>query len=372
MSAEERFGHTPALRDQANLDPVTGLYNRRFMQTYLQRLLAIAARRRRSVALLVLQAAHAPAAPGDFLTTVAGQLRLMTDKVGIVGRLSGDQFAVVLPDHSFAEARALAQAFDDCLIAADGSSLSWGIAVFPDDGLARGPLLTAARKRLAGACRAHAPRSRNGDGSSAAAVLGLLERLVSSIDRRDHYTRAHCENTAAYCLALARVLRLDQQRCRTLRLAALLHDVGKIGIPDDILRKPGPLTPDEFAIVKHHVNIAGHLIVGIPCAAEVRDIALHHHERWDGSGYPDGLKGEAIPYLARLLAVADAFAAVTMDRPHSPSLSPRAAYAELRRVAGSQLDPQLVVAFGAVVEGLLRDRPALRLALAPEPGLEPA
>jgi len=128
--------------------------------------------------------------------------------------------------------------------------------------------------------------------------------------------------------------------------------VGKICIPDDILRKPGQLTPEEFAVIKHHVSIAEHLIVDVPDAEEVREIACHHHERFDGSGYPDGLRGEEIPCLARILAVADAFSAMTLDRPHRRGLPGEEAYAELQRVADTQLDPHLVQAFGRALTAL--------------------
>jgi HD-GYP domain-containing protein (c-di-GMP phosphodiesterase class II) len=130
-----------------------------------------------------------------------------------------------------------------------------------------------------------------------------------------------------------------------LRLAALLHDVGKIGVPDHILRKPGPLSPQEFDIMKHQVNVATNLIVDVPNADEVRRLVKHHHERWDGRGYPDGLKGDEIPYLARILSVAEAFAAVTLDRPYRRGLSRAEACRELRAAAGSQLDPVLVAKF---------------------------
>jgi HD-GYP domain-containing protein (c-di-GMP phosphodiesterase class II) len=155
---------------------------------------------------------------------------------------------------------------------------------------------------------------------------------------------------------MAQELGLSPSAQRTLRLAALLHDVGKICIPDDILGKSGKLTPEEFAVIKHHVSIAENLIVDVPNAEEVRKIARHHHERFDGSGYPDALQGEGIPYPARILAVADAFSAMTLDRPHRNALSRDDAYAELQRVAGSQLDPRLVKAFGRFVEAS-EDRP---------------
>lgn len=180
-------------------------------------------------------------------------------------------------------------------------------------------------------------------------MFGFLDGLVSCIDSKDHYTRAHCETTAEYAVMLAQQVGLSPSALRTLRLAALLHDVGKICIPDDILRKPGELTPEEFAVIKHHVSIAEELIVDVPNAHEVREIARHHHERFDGHGYPDGLQGEEIPFLARVLALADAFSAMTLDRPHRKGRPSDEAYAELQRFAGAQFDPKLVKPFGQAI-----------------------
>ena len=370
----ERGRSYEEMQERAEIDYVTGLYNHRFIQAYLQQLLATATARGCAVAVLLLDIDNFRVFNDSFghsvgdrvLQTVADQLRLMTDKVGAVGRFGGDEFIVILPGHSRQEAESFVQAFQDWLSnvrapTASGSfpiRVSCGVSVFPYDADKRQELLAVADARLyktkhsGGRVIARAHDS-GAEGQGSLGVFGLLDRIVASIDSKDHYTRAHCENTAEYALLLAQELGVSPSAQRILRLAALLHDVGKIGIPDDILRKPGSLSPEEFAIIKHHVNIAGHLIVDIPNAEEVRKLALHHHERWDGSGYPDGLKGEQIPYLARILAVADAFSAVTLNRPHRRSLPYREAYQELRRVAGTQLDPDLVKAFGRVVRRLL-------------------
>ena len=130
-------------------------------------------------------------------------------------------------------------------------------------------------------------------------------------------------------------------------MASLLHDVGKIGVPHTILRKPGRLTDAEFAIVKQHVVLGEVLIREIPSLEEVRSAVVSHHERWDGGGYPHGLRGESIPLLGRIIAVADAYSAMTSDRPYRKSLSPEEAVAELRQCAGTQFDPQLVELFVA-------------------------
>ncbi|MFQ5472384.1 MAG: HD-GYP domain-containing protein, partial [Dehalococcoidia bacterium] len=153
---------------------------------------------------------------------------------------------------------------------------------------------------------------------------------------------------AEYAAALAELLELSPTAHRILRLAALLHDVGKVGVPGDILCKPGVLDGSELALVRHQIKIASQLIVDVPNSEEVRAVVRHLRERWDGSGYPDGLAGDEIPYLSRVLAVADAYAAMTLDRPHRAALSGEDAYEELVRSSGTQLDPELVALFAAV------------------------
>jgi len=167
----------------------------------------------------------------------------------------------------------------------------------------------------------------------------------------DDYGRLHCERAADFVTVFARALGLPMAEQRTLRLAGLLHRVGRFGIPDDIARKPGPLSNDEFEVVKHQLNMAAHLIVDVPHSEEVRRVIQYHHERWDGAGYPKGLRGERIPFLARVFAIADAFSAITLDRSYRPALPLQAACEELTRVCGTQLDPNLVPAFVEVIGG---------------------
>jgi diguanylate cyclase (GGDEF)-like protein/putative nucleotidyltransferase with HDIG domain len=380
--ALQRARHYEEMQQRADLDFVTGLFNHRFMQVYLQRLVTAEAARKRSFALLLMDVdsfktindTYGHSVGDRVLQAVADQLKLMTDRVGTVGRFGGDEFIVVLPNHSRQEGCAFAQAFQDWLanytLRTPGGQriaivVSCGLAVFPEDGKRRQELLAVADARLYERKRPD-PHSgghrRNRRGRPALGTFGFLEGLVTSVDNKDHYTRAHCESTAEYAVMLAQEIGLSPSAQRTLRLGALLHDVGKICIPDDILRKPGQLTSEEFAVIKHHVSIAEHLIVDVPNAEEVREIARHHHERFDGSGYPDGLQGEEIPHLARILAVGDAFSAMTLDRPHRKGLPGEEAYAELQRVAGAQLDPDLVQAFGRVLTALEED-PAVSAAL---------
>jgi HD-GYP domain-containing protein (c-di-GMP phosphodiesterase class II) len=143
-----------------------------------------------------------------------------------------------------------------------------------------------------------------------------------------------------------------------LRIAGLLHDIGKIGIPDGILKKPGPLTSEERHVVEQHVVLSGLIIQGVPHAEDVADAVVNHHERWDGNGYPRGLKGEAIPLLGRIMAVVDAYSAITSDRPFRKGQSHRIAVAELRKNAGTQFDPQLVETFIGVLESQQKEAAA--------------
>ena len=367
--ALRRARHYEEVRERADVDFVTGLFNHRYMQTFLHALIEGAATRGDEFAVLLMDVDNFKSfndtyghSVGDrVLQVVAGQLRLMTDREAVVGRFGGDEFIVVLPRHNRQEACAFRQAFQDWLTnyafkTPGGATVpivvSAGLAVFPEDGKRRQELLAAADARLYQAKRACAngrKRTGNGDSEAELGVFGFLDGLVTSIDGRDHYTRAHCESTAEYAVMLAQEIGLSPSAQRTLRLAALLHDVGKICVPDHILHKPGDLTADEFEVIKHHVSIAEDLIVDVPNAEEVRTIARHHHERFDGSGYPDGLRGEEIPFLARILALADAFSAISLNRPYRRGLPREQAYAELQRVAGSQLDPGLVKSFGRVV-----------------------
>jgi diguanylate cyclase (GGDEF)-like protein len=179
-------------------------------------------------------------------------------------------------------------------------------------------------------------------------TFNILEGLVKAVDTKDRYTRRHSEDVARYADFLARRLSLDTTLRRAVRSAGKLHDIGKVGIPDAILRKPGRLAPEEFAILQQHVSFGDAIVRDLP---DLRDLDLiragirYHHERWDGKGYLEGLAGEKIPLIARILAVADAFSAITTTRPYRKSLSAEDALERLEDVAGSQLDPHLVDVF---------------------------
>lgn len=182
-----------------------------------------------------------------------------------------------------------------------------------------------------------------------------LETLGAALDSRDVGTEAHSRRVHGYAMATAREHGLTEPELTDLAHGVLLHDIGKIGIPDAILLKPGPLTPEEWAIMKRHPEIGKRLIEKIPFLRGAVPVVYCHHERWDGTGYPQGLRGEAIPLGARIFAVVDAFDAMTFDRPYSRAIPFDAARAEIKRCAGTHFDPAVVESFLRVPDAVLEE-----------------
>jgi putative nucleotidyltransferase with HDIG domain len=178
----------------------------------------------------------------------------------------------------------------------------------------------------------------------------LAESLAYAAGIRDGIAEPHSGEVAALAASIATELRLPAATVLLCRLAGWLHDVGKVGIPDRVLAKPGPLDADERRTMMTHVVIGAEIVARTPGVAESAGAVRHHHERWDGDGYPDGLSGTDIPIEARVVACADAWNAMTHDRIYRRALTFGAAVAELRRTAGSQLDPAVAGALLAVVE----------------------
>jgi putative two-component system response regulator len=172
-----------------------------------------------------------------------------------------------------------------------------------------------------------------------------LSILANAIEARDNTTGLHVERVNAYAQALAAELKWSEVSRNALEFGAILHDIGKIHVPDSILAKPGKLTDEEWAEIKKHPEGGWRMIMGVPYLEPAAPIVLHHHERWDGNGYPKGLAGEAIPIGARLLSIVDTFDAMTTHRPYRPALPAGAAFETLLEHAGTQFDPDIVQAF---------------------------
>jgi putative nucleotidyltransferase with HDIG domain len=177
-----------------------------------------------------------------------------------------------------------------------------------------------------------------------------LRALVAALDTRDSETGGHSERVTMIALSIGHQMKLDQKLIQQIHWGALLHDVGKIGVPDQILQKPGPLTEEEWKIMRTHPQIGFQMLQRISFLQPVLDVVLHHHERFDGSGYPSGLAGENIPLPARIFSVADAFDAITNDRPYRNALSKDEAVVEIQQCVNKQFDAEVVAAFKIAFE----------------------
>jgi putative nucleotidyltransferase with HDIG domain len=185
--------------------------------------------------------------------------------------------------------------------------------------------------------------------------LNTITILAQAVELRDEYTGDHTARVTSYSLLLAQELGLPSSDVELIRIGTPLHDIGKIGIDDAILRKPDRLTPEEFEVMKTHTTKGARILEQVPDLRPVIPIARSHHERWDGGGYPDGLAGEAIPQVARIVAVADAFDAMTSDRPYRKGLSTAVAFGELEKQTGRQFDPKCAAAFLAMRERIMQE-----------------
>jgi putative nucleotidyltransferase with HDIG domain len=183
-----------------------------------------------------------------------------------------------------------------------------------------------------------------------ASHVSVIAALLGSLAAKDHTTQGHSAATMQHALAVAKALGLGPDEIAAVNLGALFHDIGKIGIPEQILRKPSALTAEEWAEMKTHPVIGANLIGEVPNLERIRPIVLAHHEHYDGSGYPNGLKADQIPLAAQIISVADTYEAMTSTRPYRSALDHDEAVAELRRVAGTQLNPIVVEAFIRQIE----------------------
>jgi putative nucleotidyltransferase with HDIG domain len=182
--------------------------------------------------------------------------------------------------------------------------------------------------------------------------LDVVRQWSQSIESKDRYTLGHCERVADYTCAIARTLGFDEHTLFWLRIGAMLHDVGKIHVPSDILNKTAPLTPAERTIIERHASDGAALLENVEFPWDVLPMIRHHHERWDGSGYPDGMAGDAIPLSARMLCVADVYDALTTHRPYRPAFAPVDALAAMRADRGRVFDPNILDRFESIVESL--------------------
>ena len=370
-AAQKRITRQQAqLLEAERRDPLTGLLNHGAVVTILAEELEVARDEgnRLGLALIdidnfrLLNNTHGHKAADQVLLRVAELVEQQTGDGNQVARYGPDEFLLVLADVGVPEMEAAVDRIRRGLAEVSmqfGDSeqlpvtVSVGICLFPEHADSVTELLAAGAVAVAEA------KASGGDGVRVARVgdesretsgsFDVLQGLVIAVDTKDRYTKRHSEDVARYAVFLARRIGVETEQLQTIHLAGLLHDVGKIGIPDTLLRKPSKLTAQEFDIFKQHVALGDAIVRDVPDVELVRAGIRHHHERWDGAGYLDGLEGEGIPFLARILAVADAFSAMTTTRPYRRALSIEEALKRLGDGAGTQLQEDLVAAF---IEGI--------------------
>ena len=181
-------------------------------------------------------------------------------------------------------------------------------------------------------------------------IIDTLQMLAKLIDAKDAYTNGHSDRVAEYAVLLAKEMHMKPDDIRFMRYMGLMHDCGKMGIPDSVLNRPAKLTPEEMDIIRSHTVLGGRIVENFTAMPGVRECALYHHERYDGKGYPEGLKGEEIPLLARIICVADSFDAMNSDRCYRKRLKKSVIVKELKENAGTQFDPQIAMLMVKLIE----------------------
>jgi diguanylate cyclase (GGDEF)-like protein len=384
---------TRELAARARRDELTGLHNHGYLQQYLRTQVHFARRYGRPLSLMMLDIDHFKVlndthghSVGDRVLQQAAQLmaKAMRD-TDLVARYGGEEFVIVMPETEPEQALAAAERIREATEAAHiryrgpGSghtetdelsiTLSAGVASFPEDGQSAPELLASADAALM-----VAKRTRNAviaydeivratagpilqgsrlEGFLRDSSMASIRPLIAAIDLRDANTASHSEKTAEYAVAIGQKLGFSTQKLALACKAALLHDVGMIAIPDHLLAKPSSLTPEEMETMQRHVELGSRTLLQSPQLAPVAEIVRAHHERFDGAGYPDGLSGEGIPMIARVIAVADTLDAMTSDRSYRAAMRLDEAAEVLIEQSGKQFDPAVVEAAVAVIDDML-------------------
>lgn len=364
--ARQRIAQLEAeLAQSTNKDPLTGaLLSLRAFRTQLELDVKRALRYRRPLSVIALDIdgfrkinlKYGYPAGDAVLVTVAEILNAATRIHDLACRMAGDEFVILLPETDAEAAIGAAerlQAELEDLVAGPvrGLGASIGIAEL-EPGQSTEQLLAAAAKavdqaRVMGGARMSIYRSTDGAENTLEADPGhgdVIAALASALQERDRYTGDHSESVVEVAAKVGQSLAMDEGELARLRTAALLHDIGKVGVPDHILHKAGRLDPDEWEVMREHPIIGERILRAIPGLGAVAKIVRHEHERWDGKGYPDGISGETIPLGARIILACDAYHAMTSDRPYRSAMPREDAIVEVMKNAGTQFDPDITEA----------------------------
>ncbi len=369
-TAIENFCLYQQLQRQAITDELTGLFNRRYFENRLTEEIVRYSRYGKPFSVLFLDMdnfknyndGYGHRAGDSLLREISQIIKKVVRKIDLCFRYGGDEFAIISPETTAEEAYEVAERVrtkiaSEMEIKKIVLTVSLGVACFPADGATGEGILRAADTALF-----YAKQSGNQTcifskivtipselvpalAGKSREILEIIQALVTAVDAKDHYTYSHSQAVTNYAVALGRAAALPPDRVAILNIAALLHDVGKIGIPDELLNKEDKITNEEWETLRSHSSVGVDIISQVSSLAPCIPIILHHHERYNAKGYPERIGGETIPIEARILAVADAFAAIISQRPYRPALSYKEAIEELKRGSGTQFDPKLVELF---------------------------
>jgi diguanylate cyclase (GGDEF)-like protein/putative nucleotidyltransferase with HDIG domain len=362
------------VEQKSRIDELTGLFNRRHFEERLKEEVSRHSRYGHVFSIIMLDLDNFktyndvyghPA--GDILLGQVGKIiKSSLRNVDQAFRYGGDEFVAIMPETSKEDAYVVAERVRE-QIATEMEKMSItvtcsiGLASYPEDGVLSGELIVGADTALYYAKWTGGNRSYLYSNSSSELVgdggiygkrngLSAVYALVSVVEARDPYVYGHSRKVNTYAVALAEAIGLSPDEVSKVSTAALLHDIGKIGIPDKVLNKKGKLDEENWQAVKAHAKLGANIASNIPNLVPCVSSILYHHERWDGGGYPEGLKGEEIPIGARILAIADTFEAMTAARPYRPAFPRAEVIKELRKDAGSKFDPKLVEVFVDLIE----------------------
>ena len=365
---------------RSHTDGLTGLFNHRYFHERLEEEISRSSRFGTALSLIMMDLdlfkpyndIYGHVAGDEVLRQIGQCVRHSVRGIDIPCRYGGEEFTIILPETRLDDAYHVAERIRktielEMFTKQIPLTASLGIASWPADGVTKEELIACAD----GAMYLAKAMGRNQtclstdvvstptslkEGKSTQEILGMVYALAAAVDAKDHYTYGHSKKVAQSAIALAEALDLTQPKIATIRATAMLRDIGKIGIPDGTLTKPDRLTDEEWKLLKTHPQMGAQIIRHVPDLANCVPGIQHHHEHWDGTGYPSGLNGENIPLDARIIAIADAYAAMTSIRPYRKAMSPKDAIEELKRSAGTQLDPKLTELFVSITEASLSQK----------------
>ncbi len=362
---------------KARIDELTSLFNRRSLDEMIDSEISRHGRYGGAFSLAILDLdglksyndTYGHLAGDSLLKTVGSNIKAAVRNSDFAFRYGGDEFAILLPQTTIDDALMVLERVRKRIgNGVDASKMevtaSIGVACWPDDGVTHNDIIASADVTLYRAKRggrnqtlcASGPLSSltfgdistQGSDNVDSKLSGIINALSEMVDARSYFTTKHSKKVANYAVALAKVLELGKEETLKIETCAMLHDIGKIAINSELLNKSGELTDKEWEIINTHPGLGANIVKQIPQLAYYAEPILHHHEKYDGTGYPTGLKGDKIPLISRILAIVNEFAVMTSDRSYSETITHENAISELRKRAGTYYDPYLVERFATI------------------------